>query len=111
MKVTDQDVRYVSALAKLELTDDERTRMVRDLNSILDYIGRLNELDTSGVPAMAQVAQGFATLEETERSPTKSAMRNDELYGLRPSLKQSDALANAPQSDRTFFLVPKVIER
>jgi len=40
-----------------------------------------------------------------------SVLREDKLYGLRPSLSQDEALANAPESDGTFFLVPKVIER
>ena len=43
MKVTDKDVSYVADLANLELTEEERTHMVRDLNSILGYIDRLNE--------------------------------------------------------------------
>ena len=54
MKITDQDVTYVAGLANLELTEQERRRMAKDLNSILDYIDRLNELDTSNVPPMAQ---------------------------------------------------------
>ena len=56
MKVTDKDVSYVADLANLELTDQERRRMLKDLNSILDYIDRLNELDTTNVPPMAQVS-------------------------------------------------------
>lgn len=108
MKVIDKDVQYVAELAKLELTDDERQRMLRDLNSILDYVDRLNQLDTSGVPPMAQVMQGFAGENSADVS---SAMRDDKLYGLRPSLPHEEALANAPESDGTFFLVPKVIER
>ena len=55
MKVSEKDVAYVAELANLELTDDERAGMVRDLNSILEYVDRLNELDTSDVPPMAQV--------------------------------------------------------
>ena len=46
MKVTEKDVTYVAELANLELTDQERRRMLKDLNSILDYIDRLNKLDT-----------------------------------------------------------------
>ena len=49
MKVTEKDVAYVAELANLELTDEERSGMLRDLNSILEYIDRLNELDTSDV--------------------------------------------------------------
>lgn len=81
--------------------------MMRDLNSILDYVDLLNQLDTSGVPPMAQVMQGF----DGKDSANGSAMREDKLYGLRPSLPHEEALANAPESDGTFFLVPKVIER
>src|ERR1051326_6265225 len=103
MKVTEKDVAYVAELANLELTDQERQRMLRDLNSILEYVDRLNQLDTSAVPQMTQVVTSFEKL--------SSAMRDDELYGLRPSLPHEEAMANAPESDGTFFLVPKVIER
>ena len=109
MKVTEQDVLYVAALANLELTDDERRRMLRDLNSILEYVDRLNQLDTSGIPPMAQVALGFEGNNSGDQ--LSSALREDKLYGIRPSLPHEEALANAPESDGTFFLVPKVIER
>ena len=55
MKVTEKDVAYVADLGNLELTAEERTRMVRDLNSILGHIDNLNELETDNVPPMAQV--------------------------------------------------------
>jgi len=106
MKVTERDVAYVADLANLELTAQERERMLRDLNSILDYIDRLNELDTSKVPPMAQVSSRDAT------SPGfTDASREDVLEGLRKSLPHEVALANAPDTDGTFFKVPKVIER
>lgn len=95
--ITDKDVSYVADLANLELTDQERQRMLRDLNSILEYIDRLNELDTSSVPPMAQTLL-----------PAVEAMREDE---LRPCLQREDALKNAPESDGEFFRVPKVIEK
>ena len=109
MKVTDQDVRYVADLAHLDLSDEERQHMLRDLNSILEYVDRLNQLDTSGVPPMAQVMQALG--EKKPEDGLFSTMRDDVLYGLRPSLPHQEALANAPESDGTFFLVPKVIER
>jgi aspartyl-tRNA(Asn)/glutamyl-tRNA(Gln) amidotransferase subunit C len=99
MKIADKDVTHVADLAHLELTAQERVRMVRDLNSILDYIDRLNELDTANVPPMTQTA--------AEASQTDS-MRQDE---LRPSLPHEAALRNAPDSDGEFFRVPKVIEK
>ncbi len=112
MKVTEKDVSYVADLANLELAAEERGRMVRDLNSILDYIDRLNELDTSNVAPMAQVADRYAVDDPKSGSDRFAyASRDDVLEGLRKSLPHEDALANAPQADGTFFTVPKVIER
>lgn len=112
MKVTEKDVAYVAGLATLELTAEERARMVRDLNSILDYVERLNELDTSKVPPMAQVSDRYGVDESKQGSERFSyASRDDVLEGLRKSLPHDVALANAPDSDGTFFRVPKVIER
>ncbi len=107
--VTDKDVSYVAELAHLELTEDERTRMLKDLNSILGYIDNLNELDTANVEPMAQVASRF----EEGGAPSGAegfayALRTDE---PRPSLPHEEALRNAPASDGVFFKVPKVIER
>jgi aspartyl-tRNA(Asn)/glutamyl-tRNA(Gln) amidotransferase subunit C len=99
MKITDKDVAYVAELANLELTEAERQRMVRDLNSILGYIDRLNELDTSNVPPMAQTAAA---------GRSGDAMRDDE---FQPCLPHELALKNAPDHDENFFRVPKVIER
>jgi aspartyl-tRNA(Asn)/glutamyl-tRNA(Gln) amidotransferase subunit C len=112
MKVTEKDVTYVADLANLELTADERTCMLRDLNSILDYVDRLNELDTSNVPPMAQVSDRYGVDESQQGSERFSyASREDVLEGLRKSLPHDVAVENAPDSDGTFFLVPKVIER
>jgi aspartyl-tRNA(Asn)/glutamyl-tRNA(Gln) amidotransferase subunit C len=103
MKITDKDVAYVADLANLELTAQERERMAKDLNSILDYIDRLNELETTNVPPMAQsLAASSSSGEGT------SSWREDE---LRPCLPREDALKNAPDTDGSFFKVPKVIEK
>ena len=101
MKVTEKDVAYVAELANLELTAGESARMAGDLNSILGHIEMLDELDTSKVEPMTQVSV----------ASTGGAMRDDILEGLRKSLPHEAALANAPDTDRTFFEVPKVIER
>jgi len=102
--VTLDDVRRVAELANLELTAEEEPRMQRDLNAILGHIDQLNELDTSGVPAMAQVGEmlGGTLLGRGE------ALRMDE---VRPSLDRSDVMSAAPETDGRFFKVPKVIER
>jgi len=98
----------VADLANLELTPEERARMVRDLNSILEYVDRLNQLDTADVPPMAQVSDRYAEPENKRPASSEYTMRADELG---PSLDRKVALANAPESDGKFFKVPKVIER
>ena len=112
MKVTEKDVAYVADLANLDLTDEERSGMVRDLNSILDYVDRLNELDTSDVPPMARVSDRYG-VDPAKKGSERFAYagREDILEGLRKSLPHDEALANAPDADETFFRVPKVIER
>ena len=112
MKVTDKDVSYVAELANLELSEEERKGMLRDLNSILEYIDRLNELDTSHVPQMAQVSDRYGVDQSKQGSDRFAyASREDVLEGLRKSLPHDEALANAPDADEDFFRVPKVIER
>jgi len=106
MKVTEKDVTYVADLANLELTDQERRRMLKDLNSILDYIDHLNELETTDVPPMAQVSDKFAA----------GKTGSDNLYPWRedvpaPCLPHAEALRNAPATDGEFFKVPRVIEK
>ncbi len=112
MKIADKDVAYVADLANLELSAEERSGMVRDLNSILGYIERLNELDTSNVEPMAQVSDRYGVDQSKQGSARFSyASREDIVEGLRESLSQEAALENAPDADGTFFRVPKVIER
>ncbi len=105
MKVSEKDVVYVADLANLELTEDERVRMLKDLNSILDYIDRLNRLDTTGVAPMAQVATRDVA---GSGAQFEDAMRSD---WPGPSLDREAALRNAPEADGVFFKVPKVIEK
>jgi aspartyl-tRNA(Asn)/glutamyl-tRNA(Gln) amidotransferase subunit C len=111
MKVTDSDVQHVAELANLELTAEERARMLKDLNSILEYVDRLNQLDTTGVPPMAQVSERYSVAQKAGSERFAYASRDDILHGLRPSLERQEGLKNAPESDGTFFKVPKVIER
>ena len=101
MRITEKDVTYVAELANLELTDQERQRMLKDLTSILDYIDRLNQLDTANVPPMAQI-----TAQPGQSGPV--AARDDVPV---PSLPHAAALENAPETDGEFFKVPKVIEK
>lgn len=104
--VTIEEVRRVAELANLELTAEEEPRMQRDLNAILGHIAELNELDTAGVPAMAQVGELLA--EGLEVEGAGGALRADV---VRPSVDRRAVMAAAPESDGRFFKVPKVIER
>lgn len=99
MKITEQEVRHVADLANLALSDGEIARMAHDLDEILTHIGKLNELDTTGVEPMAQV------LYEAGETAT---LRGDE---ERSSLGNERALANAPVAGVGCFKVPKVIEK
>jgi aspartyl-tRNA(Asn)/glutamyl-tRNA(Gln) amidotransferase subunit C len=98
-KVTVNDVDRVAELAHLELTPDESAHMLTDLNAILDYVAELNELDTSGVAPLAQVS---------ELGDFVSQPRPDQVV---PSLDRAAVMPQAPESDKVFFKVPKVIER
>jgi aspartyl-tRNA(Asn)/glutamyl-tRNA(Gln) amidotransferase subunit C len=97
------DLRRVAELANLELTATEELSMLRDLNSILDHVAQLNELDTSSTPAMAQVSEILAGA-----SRDSSPCREDEVT---PCLDLTLVMSGAPDSDHVFFRVPKVIDR
>ena len=95
MKITKSEVEHVARLARLELTEEEKARMLAQLDSILRYMEKLNELDTRDVEPTSHVL------------PIVNVMREDE---LRPCLSQEEALANAPDRYDVFFRVPKIIE-
>src|ERR1700678_4663874 len=97
--VTMEEVRRVAELANLELTAEEEPRMQRDLNAILGHIAQLNELDTTGVPPMAQVGEMLGA----EPEKTGATLRLDV---VRPSLDRKAVMAAAPESDGRFFKVP-----
>jgi aspartyl-tRNA(Asn)/glutamyl-tRNA(Gln) amidotransferase subunit C len=98
-KVTREDVERVAELAHLKLSPEETPRMQKDLNAILDYVAELNRLDTAGVAPLEHVG---------ELSDFLSAPRADVLV---PSLDRAEVMREAPESDGSFFKVPKVIER
>jgi aspartyl-tRNA(Asn)/glutamyl-tRNA(Gln) amidotransferase subunit C len=99
VKITEKEVRYVAALAHLEVSDAEASEYAANMSSILDYVEKLNELDTNSVEPMAQVLTD---------SPEGSSLRPD---AIKDSLPLELSLANAPESGAGHFKVPKVIER
>ncbi|MBI1803107.1 MAG: Asp-tRNA(Asn)/Glu-tRNA(Gln) amidotransferase subunit GatC [Ignavibacteriae bacterium] len=94
MAVTISDVEHVAKLARLEFTDAEKKKLTHQLNDILSYVEKLNELDTSNVEPLSQVIEG------------ENVFRDDR---ARPSLPRDDVLMNAPDRTDEFFKVPKVI--
>jgi aspartyl-tRNA(Asn)/glutamyl-tRNA(Gln) amidotransferase subunit C len=97
MKITEDEVRYVAALANLSVTDEEVAKLRRDLDGILEHMDRLNAIDVEGVEPMTQVLFG-----------DHDALRADV---PQPCLGNEAALANAPQAGAGYFKGPKVIER
>jgi aspartyl-tRNA(Asn)/glutamyl-tRNA(Gln) amidotransferase subunit C len=103
--VSMEDVERVAELANLDLAEDEKPRMQRDLNAILEYVAQLNALDTKDVEPMAQVAD---LLDSVVDAGHGAALRVD---ALKPSLDRARVMAEAPDTDGAFFKTPKVIER
>ena len=99
MTFTEKQVRSVADLANLNLSPDEIGKLAQDLGSIVTYMDKLNELDTSQVEPMAQV------LFDAEETAT---LREDV---VRPTIPNAVALANAPTAGAGYFKVPRVIER
>jgi aspartyl-tRNA(Asn)/glutamyl-tRNA(Gln) amidotransferase subunit C len=100
VKINREDMVRVAELAYLDLGEDELEKYRRQIDEILDYIGKLNELDTSGVEPMAQVLANDQAADAT--------MREDLVV---PSAVAEDVLRQAPDPEPPYFRVPKVIER
>ena len=94
MKLTKEEVNKVAHLARLELSEDERSRMTGDMNNILDYINKLSELDTDNVEPTCHAV------------PVTNAFREDV---QKNDFTIEEAIANAPSSEDGSFKVPKVI--
>ncbi|TLU86076.1 MAG: Asp-tRNA(Asn)/Glu-tRNA(Gln) amidotransferase subunit GatC [Chlorobium sp.] len=94
MSVTTKDVTYIAELARLRFTDEEMVTMTSELNNILHYIDKLNEVNTEGVAPLSGI-----------HDPA-NFLREDVVAG---SLTREEILHNAPDSQDRFFKVPKVI--
>ncbi len=95
MKITDEQLDHISRLARMRLTDEERKRLRKDLDDIVGYVEKLNEIDVDGI------------------KPTSHALEQKNVF-LAPdaanSLHTADVLKNAPLQHRGFFDIPRVIE-
>src|ERR1700691_1413401 len=105
MKITREDVLRVAELAHLELSEAEIEMFSRQLDSILTYVEKLNELDTTSVEPMSQITPAAASAE--------AAVPGTRLREDRPAPCNiiGDVLAGAPDPSPPYFRVPRVIER
>jgi aspartyl-tRNA(Asn)/glutamyl-tRNA(Gln) amidotransferase subunit C len=95
MKITDETITYVAALAKLDLSDDEKERAKTDLENIISYMDTMNEIDTSNVEPMSHAF------------PMKNVFREDVVTN---SDDRDNLLSNAPVKKDGCFIVPKTVE-
>ena len=95
MEVNDELVEKLSHLARLQFNEDEKADIKRDLQKMIQFVEKLNELDLDGVEPLLHM------------SDEVNVLRNDVING---SVSRADALKNAPLHDDQFFKVPKVIK-
>ena len=95
MATTNFDVAYVAALARLRLTDEEARQFQTQLDQVLQYAGKLGDVDVSGVEAAAHAVPIFDVFREDEPRDWFTA---------------EEALRNSPRQANDLFIVPKVVE-
>lgn len=93
--ISDETMEYVGILAKLELSDEEKEAAAKDMGRMLDYIDKLNELDTSGVEPMSHVF------------PVNNVFREDVVTNGDDS---ANMLKNAPEEKESGFSVPRTFD-
>ena len=96
MKIDEKTVREIAHLARFEFDDTSTENAIQDLNRMLEFVNRLNELDTSGIEPLIHMTEEY------------NVLRNDESV---VSISQQEALLNAPKKDSDYFKVAKVIEQ
>ena len=94
-KIDIEQVKQVARLSRLDLTEAEISQFTSQLGAILEYVKKLDQLDTSKVEPLAHCL------------PINNCLRKDE---VKPSLGTDKTIANAPESDGQFFMVPKILE-
>ncbi len=95
MKITEKEVKHIATLARLKLTKEETEMFGGQLNDILNYMEKLNELETDNIAPTAHVI------------PLKNIFREDIKI---PSLDKEETLSNAPDRNTDFYRVPKIID-
>ena len=95
-KINSETVDKLATLSRLEFDGSEKQEILSDLNRMLDFVGKLNELDTTGVEPLIYM------------NDEKNVLRADE---VKQNITQQQALSNAPKKDSDYFKVPKVVEK
>ncbi len=95
MKITDEMIDYISQLARLELSGEEREKGKEEIGKIIDYMDTLNTLDTTDIEAMSHAF------------PVKNVFREDV---VKPSVDRDIITLNAPQKKEGCFKVPKTVD-
>ena len=93
--ISDETIEYVGILSKLELSEEEKEQAKKDMGSMLDYIDKLNELDTTGIEPMSHVF------------PVQNVFREDVVTNGDESEK---TLKNAPGEKNNMFMVPRTFD-
>jgi aspartyl-tRNA(Asn)/glutamyl-tRNA(Gln) amidotransferase subunit C len=95
MTITDETIEYVGILAKLELSDEEKEQAKKDMSNMLEYVSKLNELDTENVEAMSHAFD------------VKNVFREDVVTNTED---RENLLANAPEQKDGCYKVPKTFD-
>jgi aspartyl-tRNA(Asn)/glutamyl-tRNA(Gln) amidotransferase subunit C len=95
MTIDQETVDKIAHLARLELSGDETQEMIKDMSKILDFMAKLNEIDTSGIEPLVYMTNEVNVLREDE---------------IKQEITHEEALQNAPKHDDDYFLVAKVID-
>ncbi len=95
MTVNNALIDNLAHLARLQFSDEEKEELKNDLQSMIAFVEKLNEIDTTGVPPLLHMSNSVNVLREDE---------------IKNSITHEDALLNAPVKDEVFFKVPKVIK-
>lgn len=95
MAVSVEEVQYIASLARLRFSKEEEARLADQMSEILDYVEKLNELDTTAVPPMSHVLDLY------------NVARDDD---VEQRITRDEAFKNVPDADSEYFRAPKVIE-
>ena len=95
MKLDEKTVNKIASLAKLEFNGEEKDAILEDMNKMLDFVGKLEEVNTDGVEPLIHITDEM------------NILREDIAH---TDITQKEALKNAPKKDSTYFKIPKVIK-